>query len=100
MTDSVCKCVTRLSIDTAVDPVVRYNVTRVNAEFQTVARAIRWHLARYNDWGEMYWYHPAIREEIDYEKFECERSRTYWHWCGDRDYCNAPSFPFGLTGGW
>ena len=100
MTRAVRDCVARLAVESAVAPATRYRVARMNAEFDAVARAIRWHLARHGEWGDGYWMHPAIHDEVDYEKYECARARAYWHWCGDRDEHDTPCFPYGLSRDW
>ena len=92
--------ITRRGARIFVAPATRYRIARMHTEFAAVARRIQWHLARHAQWGDTYWMHPAIRDEVDYEKYACGVKNQYWHWCGDRDAHDPPTFPFGLTCDW
>jgi hypothetical protein len=72
-------------------------MVEVHNEFAKIGRMIQWHLARHAEWGDDYWMHPAIRDEVDYEMYECAVAGEYCHWCGDRDECEPPHFPFGIS---
>ena len=69
----------------------------VLSELKPICESIRWHLARHREWGDRYWMHPMISEEVDYEMYQCLCDGRYFHWCGDRDFCDRPYFVHGLS---